>query len=299
MRLSIPRLAAVVAGLFFYIAEPSVAQNLLFHLLPHSITVGFSTSSQSISESSAALPWAPTYAGWSKRIGLYLGHGGINQGLTDFPLMVKLNSGRVSYADFKAGGADVRFADSNGTALSYEIESWNTSGESILWVKVPSIPANSTPRIYLYYGNPSASDGQTVAATWSGGGYKGVYHFNTCGADSAGAHTATCNSATSVTGRLGSGMSLTGALGSNMNIPKHADFDFGTGDFTLALWVKPAATYAIKTAFIDNSDGTNGMRFIVSDTATDTAKLVRGGFFADGTSSTSGSGASGERLVWM
>ena len=55
-------------------------------------------------------------------------------------------------------GGDLRFTDSDGvTLLPYWIEKWNPRGTSIIWVKVPKIPANGEKKIYLYYGNPKAT----------------------------------------------------------------------------------------------------------------------------------------------
>jgi len=152
---------------------------------------------------------------------------------------------RIDFSDFKAAGADVRFTDSGGAELDFEIEIWGapdpivttgtaTAGTStsqltdsggdfvnngvkigmivynitrdcmslvvdvtdgtnlaisyptgtvagnedwqdtdeyeiipqvVMWVKVPSI--SSETDIYMYYSNAAASDGQSVAATWS------------------------------------------------------------------------------------------------------------------------------------
>lgn len=96
--------------------------------------------------------------------------------LSEFPIMVKLNTTRVNYADFKAGGADLRFYDSSCNLLAHEIERWNTSGESVIWVKVPNIPANNnTSFVRMHYGNPLASDVQNKHAVWSNE-YVAVWH---------------------------------------------------------------------------------------------------------------------------
>ncbi|KKS21017.1 MAG: hypothetical protein UU80_C0036G0004, partial [candidate division WWE3 bacterium GW2011_GWA1_41_8] len=60
--------------------------------------------------------------------------------LTNFPVLVKLNSDRIDYSKTQGYGQDIRFTDSDGnTPLSYEIEKWDETGESIVWVKVPNI----------------------------------------------------------------------------------------------------------------------------------------------------------------
>lgn len=64
-----------------------------------------------------------------------------NEPQTNFPVLVQLSTAiqGFNYSQFaSASGADLRFSDGSGTLeLSYEIESWNTSGTSYVWVKVP------------------------------------------------------------------------------------------------------------------------------------------------------------------
>ncbi len=100
-----------------------------------------------------------------------------SEALTDFPVLVKLTSSNIDYSNTKDAGEDIRFTDSDGTtALSYEIEKWDESGTSYIWVKVPSIDINSnTDYIYAYYGNPGASDGQSANSVWDSN-YLGVWH---------------------------------------------------------------------------------------------------------------------------
>ena len=58
--------------------------------------------------------------------------------LQDFPVLVKLDSSRVDYSQTQDNGEDLRFYDADGTLLSHEIETWNESGDSFVWVKVPT-----------------------------------------------------------------------------------------------------------------------------------------------------------------
>lgn len=90
--------------------------------------------------------------------------------LTNFPVLVKLSDGgNIDYGKTKAGGADIRFVDDDdATELAYEIEDWNdASGDSWIWVKVPTIDDNDIDYIYMYYGNPAATDDQNPAAVWN------------------------------------------------------------------------------------------------------------------------------------
>ena len=96
-------------------------------------------------------------SGFSKSIVITVPSTSIAQGvsLTDFPALVRLSTAidGFSYSDFQQpGGADLAFLDTRGNVLSHEIDTWNTEGESLVWVKVPAF-SHST-RIYMVYAIP-------------------------------------------------------------------------------------------------------------------------------------------------
>ena len=63
-----------------------------------------------------------------------------NAAQTDFQVPLALEEGvdDFTYADTAADGANLCVTDTDGTQLPIEIENWNPSGKSIVWVKVPS-----------------------------------------------------------------------------------------------------------------------------------------------------------------
>ena len=85
--------------------------------------------------------------------------------LTDYQVLVELNSANFDFSKAKSDGSDIRFS-LNGEELNYWIEEWNPYAKKAkIWVKVPHIPANGEVKIKMYYGNPSASavsDGDKV-----------------------------------------------------------------------------------------------------------------------------------------
>ena len=116
--------------------------------------------------------------GWDSRMRLTFDNSTRAENLTDFPILVTLDTNRFDYSQAQANGADLRFVDSDGTVLDYEIETWNPNGQSAIWVKVPQIDANSgSDSIWMYYGNATASDAQNPTGVWSNG-YVGVWHLN-------------------------------------------------------------------------------------------------------------------------
>jgi len=99
--------------------------------------------------------------------------------LSDFPALVRLSTSAIakfSYGNFRLpNGGDLRFVTEDGTPLAHEIETWDTSGESLVWVKVPSFAEGQ--KIIAYYGNPSPWAALPAADVWKTG-YLGVWHFD-------------------------------------------------------------------------------------------------------------------------
>ena len=106
--------------------------------------------------------------------------------LENFPVLVKLaeydetNGTGVRgfrYADFqKENGGDLRFADGNGTMLPSEVEVWNTNGESVVWVGLPTLAPLADNTITAYYGWKFAPHVDTTQV-WDSG-YAAVWHMN-------------------------------------------------------------------------------------------------------------------------
>ena len=97
--------------------------------------------------------------------------------LTDFPVLVRISESRLSfpfYAKCKVGkGGDLRFSDSAGNLLASEVDTWNPDGESLVWVKVPSLNADTV--ITGHFGC-SSPDAVTPSDVWSNG-FLGVWHL--------------------------------------------------------------------------------------------------------------------------
>jgi hypothetical protein len=119
--------------------------------------------------------WNPEY---QRRRKIYFDN--LDQGtLAEFPVLVGLDPGRIDYTQAQDQGQDLRFIDADGrTVLRHEIEKWEKSGTSIVWVKVPEIFGRSNmDYIWMYYGNPSAVDEQDPAGVWAAD-YEAVYHLH-------------------------------------------------------------------------------------------------------------------------
>ena len=112
--------------------------------------------------------------------------------LENFPVLVRLSQTAVSgfsYSDIKkADHSDILFTDDDGTVLPYEIQTWNPSGESLIWVKVPLLASGS--RLTMRYGNTDANVVNDPTAVWSE--YVVVLHYE----EAADSTETTCMSAT-------------------------------------------------------------------------------------------------------
>ena len=135
--------------------------------------------------------------------------------LADFPVLVRISPERISgfsYADCAADGRDVAFEDAQGNALDREIDTWDTAGESFVWVRLPTVEQGTT--FTMTYGDLAVSaqpSCQTNGAVWGAADYVGVWHMNEANArDSSprGNHgTAIGNAAPAAAGKIGSALS--------------------------------------------------------------------------------------------
>ena len=109
--------------------------------------------------------------------------------LANFPVLVRLAADSPSgfdYADCAEDGSDLRFADANGDLIPHEIDTWNRTGESLIWVQVPSISGKATT-FTMYYGadNVSSLPAVTESDVWTGANFNAVWHFSGSSKESA------------------------------------------------------------------------------------------------------------------
>ena len=96
--------------------------------------------------------------------------------LTDFPVLIRLSAARsnIDYSKCKVpNGGDLRFSDAEGNLLSSEVDTWNENGESLVWVKVPFLNADTVITAHYSCANPAEVNPKLV---WSNG-YVGVWHL--------------------------------------------------------------------------------------------------------------------------
>jgi uncharacterized repeat protein (TIGR01451 family) len=178
---------------------------------------------------------------WDSRIKLVFDNSGQTEDLTNVPILITLNSGRIDYTRTRNQGQDIRLVDADSTTvLAHEIEDWNELGTSYVWVKVPQVDGSSdTDHIWLYFNNPSAADGQNVSAVWSNG-YAGVWHLHDDFLDSTGnANNGTNSGSTDVSAQVADGQSFD-AVDNYIEVGSGASIDnIFAGGGTVTAWINP------------------------------------------------------------
>ena len=184
--------------------------------------------------------------------------------LEGFPVLVRISAGSpegFAYDQLQssATGADLAFVDMDGGGLPFEIDTWDPSGESLVWVRLPSME-NGT-RFGMCWG--SATSGKTVCADDPWSGWTGVWHLGetaggaTTVADSTanGLSGSTVASSSSKTdGRIGRARHVTTDAQNNPGLDSGITVDLsdaakraavdGLGtEFTASMWVRVSADY--------------------------------------------------------
>ncbi len=89
----------------------------------------------------------------------------------DFPVLLRLPAA-VSRRLCAAGGTDIYVVDENDAAVPFEVDTFDSAGESFVWAKVPSLSA--TTELTVFFGG-AANEGNNPTNVWSS--YVGVWHF--------------------------------------------------------------------------------------------------------------------------
>ncbi len=175
---------------------------------------------------------------WSSRRRVRFSNGTQATNLSGFPVLLRLTSATIDYAKTQSAGQDLRFVDAAGGApLPHQIEVWDESGTSLVWVRVPVIDAaSSTDSILMYYGNPSAPDGQNPTGVWDSS-FAGVWHMSSTNDSTANANTGVNNGTGAATGKIGGARSFDGV--SWIQVASSPSLALA-GNITLEAWIQIA-----------------------------------------------------------
>ena len=103
--------------------------------------------------------------------------------LADFPVLVRISEAGISGFDyddlmFKSTGDDLCFVADDGTPLAFDIDTWDPTGTSLVWVKLPSMQ-NGTQFAMCYRSSKSGKN--DICSENPFAGYVGVWHMSEAG----------------------------------------------------------------------------------------------------------------------
>ena len=129
----------------------------------------------------AAMAPSPSFAEAKSATLSATGYSG-TETITGFPALVKLSASDdaygFSYSDCVDGQNDLWFEDADGNLIPHDVDTWNASGDSYVWVRIPSL-TNGTKIVMHWGATRTAEQTCTPAGTWAG--YVGVWHMNETG----------------------------------------------------------------------------------------------------------------------
>jgi len=106
-----------------------------------------------------------------------------DEAVSDVPVLVRLDSNCIDYSIAGDGGAAVRFFD-GADELAHDVEYWDPTGVSFVWVSFPDADAESEETMTLRFG---AVDARTRASTEVWQEFVGVWHLAGAAASEANA----------------------------------------------------------------------------------------------------------------
>lgn len=161
--------------------------------------------------------------------------------LENFPVLVRLADNSpvaFTYDDCAAGGADLTFTDDAGNVIPREVDTWNTEGESLVWVCVPVVTNGTTFTMHYGSSNPGVAAAEDV---WSR--YAVVFHGGATIADATGQATVTPGGVTSSVsgGKVGGVMTKGNVAGFLYSNPVTSGALSDIGAFSVSGWFKKSA----------------------------------------------------------
>lgn len=169
--------------------------------------------------------------------------------LTNLPVLLVLGASitNFDYGTFlDAAGGDLRFTDEAQTRLlPYEIERWDATGASYVWVQVPEL-AGHTTSIRACWGNAAATNapaGTTNGAAWSER-FAAVWHLSETSGPSRdstarGLTAYPSNDVTQASGGQIAGGDDFGGIASRAWVGSPAVLNGLTNNFTVSAWIRP------------------------------------------------------------
>jgi hypothetical protein len=157
-------------------------------------------------------------------------------------VLVALDASKIDYAAIADPTTDLRFEYAKdgttahvGDPVPFEIEKWDPTGESIVWIRVPEILAHSTDTAVLMHYGRDAGGLASASATWMS--WELVNHMATGLTSSAGAYTPTPINTMFTAGQMGEGVSFAGTGDERITFANGGALFNGWVAWTLQFWL--------------------------------------------------------------
>jgi hypothetical protein len=229
---------------------------------------------------SAEAGWYSTGGTWGYRKQITIDHNKVSgtSTLVNFPMLFSVTDTDLKYTGSggKVGntdGTDILFTSSDGTTkLDHEIEKYaSTTGETIMWVEIPTLSPTTDTTIYIYYGNAGASNQSNATGVWDSN-YKGVWHLKEIlTASGQIAYDSTTQSNLTATGTWVSGLQVPGQVDGSLDFSSTSLVSTivptaSTTDVSMSAWIKWSGVIGSLQIIAHNGiSGSNGYGLLIGN----------------------------------
>lgn len=158
------------------------------------------------------------------------------------PVLIALDATKLDYSMVANPATDLRFEYAKqgvtaniGDNVPFEIERWEPSGESLVWIRVPEILHATTDTAVLMHFGPTAAGTASASATWQG--WELVNHMASGLVSSAGTYTPTAIGVGFADGLIGQATAFSGVGDQRVTFTNGGQLFNGWGAFYLSFWI--------------------------------------------------------------
>lgn len=157
--------------------------------------------------------------------------------LTNFPLLVRISESQLpGFSYYRADKSALAFTDSANNKLSYDVDTWNVKGESIVWVRLPEVPVGGMDvTMHWALNEDKSAPYNDPSDVWVD--YVGVWHMADETDIAQDAATERGSVAVNVSGKMGGALGATTQGSPLLTVSKNDSLDALTNaPFTVSMW---------------------------------------------------------------
>jgi hypothetical protein len=158
------------------------------------------------------------------------------------PVLIALDASKIDYSVVANPKTDLRFEYATtgniatiGDDVPFEVEHWDPTGESIVWIRVPEILRGSTDTTVLMHFGPNAGGAANADATFMN--WHLVQHMSPGLVSSAGEYNGTAVNTTFEAGTIGNAAAFSGTGDQRITFANGGALFDQWGVFTLIFWL--------------------------------------------------------------